>query len=115
MQLIKSFGKRAGVSIVPTTPAKALDYILEDIDLVLIMTVNPGFGGQSFIESQLRKIEKVAEKIAKLGKNIELEVDGGINPQTAKRAIAAGANVLVAGNAVFKTPDYKANIASLRS
>lgn len=114
VQLIKSFGKKAGVSIVPTTPAKALDYILEEIDLVLIMTVNPGFGGQSFIESQLRKIEKVAEKIAKLGKNIELEVDGGINPETAKRAIAAGANVLVAGNAVFKTPDYKANIAALR-
>jgi ribulose-phosphate 3-epimerase len=78
------------------------------------MTVNPGFGGQSFIESQLRKIEKVANKIAKLGKAIDLEVDGGINPETAKRAIAAGANVLVAGNAVFKTPDYKANIAALR-
>ena len=114
VQLIKSCGKKAGVSIVPSTPVKALEYILEEIDLVLVMTVNPGFGGQKFIESQLRKIEKLAEKIAKTGKNIELEVDGGINPETAKRVISAGANVLVAGNAVFSTPDYKANIAKLR-
>lgn len=114
VQLIKSFGKKAGVSIVPTTPPKVLDYILDDIDLVLIMTVNPGFGGQSFIESQLPKIEKIAGKIAKLGKNIELEVDGGINAETAKRVVNAGANVLVAGSAVFKTPDYKKNIDALR-
>ena len=114
VQLIKSFGKKAGVSIVPTTPPEVLDYILEEIDLVLVMTVNPGFGGQSFIESQLRKIEYLANRIAKIGKPIDLEVDGGVNPETAKRVIAAGANVLVAGSAVFKGTDYKANIEALR-
>jgi ribulose-phosphate 3-epimerase len=115
VQLIKACGKKAGVSLVPSTPEKALKYILEEIDLVLIMTVNPGFGGQKFIDSQLRKIEKIAEKIAKTGKKIELEVDGGINPITAKQVIDAGANVLVAGNAVFSTPDYAANIKALRA
>ena len=114
VQLIKSFGKKAGVSIVPSTPAEALDFILEDIDLVLIMTVNPGFGGQKFIENQLKKIEHVANRIAKLGKKIDLEVDGGINAETAKRVVSAGANVLVAGNAVFSTPDYTKNINILR-
>ena len=114
VQLIKSFGKKAGVSIVPTTPPKVLDYILNDIDLVLVMTVNPGFGGQTFIESQLTKIEKIANKISKLGKEVELEVDGGINPETAKRVVNAGANVLVAGAAVFKTKDYSSNIKALR-
>ena len=115
VQLIKSFGKKAGVSIVPTTPASALDFILPDIDLVLVMTVNPGFGGQSFIESQLEKIEQIATKIKKLGKPIELEVDGGINPETAKKVIKAGANVLVAGNAVFGKGDYSANIKALKN
>jgi ribulose-phosphate 3-epimerase len=114
VQLIKSCGKKAGVSLVPSTPEKALKYILEEIDLVLIMTVNPGFGGQKFIDSQLRKIESIAERIAASGKKIELEVDGGINPITARQVIDAGANVLVAGNAVFSTPDYAANIKALR-
>ena len=93
-----------------------LDYILEEIDLVLVMSVNPGFGGQSFIESQLRKIEAIRKSIDKLGKNIRLEVDGGVDRETAPRIIAAGADVLVAGTATFKGgPDaYAANIAALR-
>lgn len=114
VQLIKSFGKKAGVSIVPTTHESALDYILPEIDLVLVMTVNPGFGGQGFIESQLPKIEAIAGKIKKLGRNIELQVDGGINFETAKKVVKAGANVLVAGNAVFKGGDYASNIKALR-
>ena len=116
LQLIKSFGKKAGVSIVPSTPASALEYAIEDVDLILVMTVNPGFGGQAFISSQLEKIRQLRAMIDKSGRNIELEVDGGINPATAKQAVAAGANVLVAGNAVFSggTDKYAANIAALR-
>jgi ribulose-phosphate 3-epimerase len=93
-----------------------IDNVLDLVDLVLIMTVNPGFGGQSFIESQLKKIEAAAERIAKSGRKIALEVDGGITPETAKRAIAAGADTLVAGTAVFKDgpAQYAANIARLR-
>jgi ribulose-phosphate 3-epimerase len=117
VQLIKSFGKRAGVSLVPTTPASALEYIINDIDLVLVMSVNPGFGGQSFIHSQIDKIKIIRSMIDKTGHEIDLEVDGGINAQTAKLAIEAGADVLVAGSAVFnKNPaDYAKNIVSLRS
>lgn len=116
LQLIKSLGKKAGVSLVPTTPASALDYALEMADLVLVMTVNPGFGGQSFIRSQLKKIEQIRAMIDASGRNIDLEVDGGVNAQTAKDVIAAGADVLVAGSAVFKgrPEDYAANIAALR-
>lgn len=116
VQHIKSLGKQAGVSLNPATPAKMLDYLIEDIDLVLIMSVNPGFGGQSFIESQLRKIEAVRKMIDKTGKDIRLEVDGGIDVNTAPRAIAAGADVLVAGTATFRGgPEaYAANIKSLR-
>ena len=116
IQRIKALGKKAGVSLNPATPAKMLDYILEEIDLVLVMSVNPGFGGQSFIESQLRKIEAIRKSIEKLGKDIRLEVDGGVDRETAPRIIAAGADVLVAGTATFKGgPDaYSANIASLR-
>lgn len=116
IQRIKTLGKKAGVSLNPATPAKMLDYILEEIDLVLVMSVNPGFGGQSFIESQLRKIEAIRKSIDKLGKNIRLEVDGGVDRETAPRIIAAGADVLVAGTATFKGgPDaYAANIAALR-
>lgn len=116
VQHIKSLGKLAGVSLNPATPAKMLDYLIEDIDLVLIMSVNPGFGGQSFIESQLRKIEAVRKMIDKTGKDIRLEVDGGIDASTAPRAIAAGADVLVAGTATFKSgPEaYAANIKILR-
>jgi ribulose-phosphate 3-epimerase len=116
VQLIKSLGKKAGVSLVPSTPPQVLDYILPQLDLVLIMTVNPGFGGQSFIESQLEKIATIRKNIDKLGKTIDLEVDGGINTETAKLAIKAGADVLVAGSATFKGGQsaYKGNIAALR-
>jgi ribulose-phosphate 3-epimerase len=104
------------VSLNPGTPAKMLDYLIDDLDLVLIMSVNPGFGGQSFIDNQLRKIEAVRKLIDKTGKAIDLEVDGGIDAATAPRAIAAGADVLVAGTATFRGgPDhYAANIAALR-
>ena len=113
---IRSLGKRAGVVLTPQTPAKALDYLLEEVDLVLIMSVNPGFGGQSFIESALRKIASVRTMIDKQGLAVDLEVDGGIDRITAPRAIAAGADALVAGTATFKGgPDaYTANIAALR-
>ena len=116
LQRIKALGKRAGVSLNPATPAKMLDYVLEEVDLVLVMSVNPGFGGQGFIASQLRKIEAIAKSIDKLGKPIDLEVDGGIDVATAAQAIAAGADVLVAGTATFRggADAYAANIAALR-
>lgn len=116
VQHIKSLGKKAGVSLNPGTPAKMLDYLIDDIDLVLIMSVNPGFGGQSFIDSQLRKIEAVRKMIDKSGREIALEVDGGIDATTAPRAIAAGADVLVAGTATFRggPSAYAENIARLR-
>ena len=116
IQRIKALGKKAGVSLNPATPAKMLDYLIDDIDLVLIMSVNPGFGGQSFMEGQLRKIEAVRKMIDKTGRDIALEVDGGIDRETAPRAIAAGADVLVAGTATFKggSDAYAANIAALR-
>lgn len=111
---IKSLGKKAGVSIVPSTNEDVLDYVLDKIDLILVMTVNPGFGGQKFISSQLKKIENIRNKITKTGRNIELEVDGGINEETAKQAILAGANVLVAGSFIFSTKDYAQAIKNLR-
>ncbi|KRB79690.1 ribulose phosphate epimerase [Sphingomonas sp. Root710] len=116
VQRIKALGKKAGVSLNPATPAKTLDYIIEEIDLVLVMSVNPGFGGQSFIESQLRKIEAIRKMIDKTGKPIDLEVDGGVDAKTAPRVIAAGANVLVAGTATFKggPTAYAGNIAGLK-
>jgi ribulose-phosphate 3-epimerase len=116
LQHITSLGKKAGVSLNPATPAKMLDYVLEDVDLVLVMSVNPGFGGQSFLDSQLRKIEAVRKQIDKLGKPIDLEVDGGIDPETARRAIDAGADVLVAGTATFRggPTAYADNIRRLR-
>jgi ribulose-phosphate 3-epimerase len=116
LQLIKNLGKKAGVVLNPGTPVDAIDNLMDLVDLVLIMSVNPGFGGQSFIESQLKKIEAAAERIAKSGREIALEVDGGITPHTARRAVAAGANVLVAGTGVFKggAGSYAANIAALR-
>jgi ribulose-phosphate 3-epimerase len=117
VQRIKGLGKKAGISLNPATPAKMLDYLIDDIDLVLIMSVNPGFGGQSFIDSQLRKIEAVRKMIDKTGRDIALEVDGGIDRETAPRAISAGADVLVAGTATFKggAQAYAANITALRS
>ncbi|HSM95618.1 MAG TPA: ribulose-phosphate 3-epimerase [Rhizomicrobium sp.] len=116
LQLIRSLGKKPGVVLNPGTPIDAIDNLIDLVDLVLIMSVNPGFGGQSFISSQLKKIEAAAERIAKSGRKIDLEVDGGITPETAKMAISAGANVLVAGTAVFKggPEHYAANIAALR-
>ena len=116
VQRIKGLGKKAGVSLNPATPAKMLDYVLEELDLVLVMSVNPGFGGQKFIAGQLRKIEAVAKRIAKEGLSVELEVDGGIDPETARQAIDAGATVLVAGTAAFRggPSDYAANIRALR-
>ncbi len=117
IQLIKSLGKKAGLSLNPATPLEAVDYLLEDLDLVLVMTVNPGFGGQSFISSQLPKIRELRRRIDALGKPVDLQVDGGINGDTARIAIEAGADVLVAGTATFTGgPDrYAANIRSLRS
>ena len=113
---IKSLGAEAGVSIVPSTPASALEYVMELVDVILVMTVNPGFGGQSFIPVQLDKIKKIRDMINRAGRPIDLEVDGGINPQTAKQVIDAGSNVLVAGSDVFsgKSADYAKNIAALR-
>src|SRR5439155_651342 len=111
-----ALGKRAGVSLNPATPAKMLDYVLEEVDLVLVMSVNPGFGGQSFIASQLRKIEAIRKQIDKSGRAIDLEVDGGIDEATARQAVDAGADVLVAGTATFRggPAAYSANIAKLR-
>ena len=116
VQRVKGLGKKAGVSLNPATPAKALDYVLEDIDLVLVMSVNPGFGGQKFITSQLKKIEAIAKRIAKENLDVELEVDGGIDAETAPLAVSAGATVLVAGTAAFRGgPDqYASNIKALR-
>jgi ribulose-phosphate 3-epimerase len=116
VQAIKGAGKMAGISLNPATPAKTLDYLIEEIDLVLVMSVNPGFGGQSFIASQLRKIEAVRKMIDKTGRDIRLEVDGGIDADTAARCVAAGADVLVAGTATFRGgPErYAANIAALK-
>lgn len=116
LQHIKSLGKRAGVVLNPGTPAKMLDYLVDLVDLVLVMSVNPGFGGQSFIPSQLRKIEAIRTMIDKSGRDIDLEVDGGIDAETAREAIAAGADALVAGTATFKGgPErYAANIRALR-
>ena len=117
IQHIKSLGKKAGVSLNPGTPAKMLDYLIDDIDLVLVMSVNPGFGGQKFITDSLRKIESIANMVAKRGLDVLIEVDGGIDPGNSRSAIDAGATVLVAGTAAFKGgPDfYAANIAALRA
>jgi ribulose-phosphate 3-epimerase len=112
LQVIKSLGKKAGVSLNPSTPESAIAYVLDKIDLVLAMTVNPGFGGQSFIAAQLPKLTALKKMFG--SRAIELEVDGGINPETAAQCVKAGADVLVAGTAVFGTSDYAGNIAKLR-
>ena len=116
LQRIRALGKKAGVSLNPATPSDAVDYVLGDIDLVQVMSVNPGFAGQKFIASQLRKIEAIASKIAKAGVSVEIEVDGGIDPDTARQAVDAGATVLVAGTAAFRggADRYAANIQALR-
>jgi ribulose-phosphate 3-epimerase len=116
IQRIKGLGKKAGVSLNPATPAKILDYVLDEIDLVLVMSVNPGFGGQKFITGQLKKIEAIANRVAKESLKVDIEVDGGIDPQTAQLAVGAGATVLVAGTAAFRggPASYASNIRALR-
>jgi ribulose-phosphate 3-epimerase len=112
LQLIRSLGKKAGVSLNPHTPESVVEYVLDKLDLILVMSVNPGFGGQSFIPSQLEKIARLKLMIG--SRPIEIEVDGGVTADNADAIKAAGATVLVAGSAVFKTPDYAGNIAKLR-
>ncbi len=116
LQLVKSLGAKSGVVLNPGTPVEALDELMDLVDLILIMSVNPGFGGQSFIASQLRKIEAARARIDASGRTIELEVDGGVTPETARLCESAGATVLVAGTAAFKggASAYAANIAALR-
>ncbi len=112
LQAIKALGKKAGVSLCPATPVSAIEHVLDRLDLVLVMTVNPGFGGQRFIEAMLEKLDQLRSMIG--DRPIDIEVDGGINPDTAVDAIKAGANVLVAGSAVFGKADYAAAIRELR-
>lgn len=115
VNLIKSFGVKAGVSIVPSSHEDCLDYVLDQVDLILVMTVNPGFGGQKFIYNQLKKIEKIRHKIEKTNRKIELEVDGGINDKTASEVISAGADVLVSGSYIFSSDDYSQAIKTLKN
>ncbi len=117
VQAIKACGKKAGVSLNPATPVEVVDYLLPELDLVLVMTVNPGFGGQRFIPAQLEKIRDLRRRIDKIGRAIDLEVDGGVNADTAAGAIAAGADVLVAGTASFAggAAAYAENIRRLRA
>ena len=112
LQTIRALGKRAGVALNPATPASAIAHVLDRVDLVLVMTVNPGFGGQAFIKPMLAKISEIREMTR--GRNIDIEVDGGITAETALLVVKAGANVLVAGSAVFKGADYGANIKAIR-
>lgn len=116
LQAIRALGKKAGVVLNPGTPAKMLDYLMDMVDLVLVMSVNPGFGGQSFIDSQLRKVAAIRKMIDATGRPIHLQVDGGVNVETARLCCGAGADVLVAGSATFKggPASYAANIAALR-
>ncbi len=113
LQTIRSLGKKAGVALNPGTSSDVLKYILDEIDMVLVMTVNPGFGGQAFIESQLQKIKDVCEMVR--GRAIEVAVDGGVTTVTAPKIIAAGASVLIAGTAVFSDADYQRSIAALKA
>ncbi|NFV78975.1 ribulose-phosphate 3-epimerase [Magnetospirillum aberrantis] len=112
LQLIRSLGKKAGLSLNPATPENVIEYVLDKLDLILVMSVNPGFGGQSFIPSQLDKIARIRKMIG--DRPIELEVDGGVTADNAHKVMAAGATALVAGSAVFRTPDYASNIRALR-
>ncbi len=114
IQLIHSLGKKAGVSINPATPASVLEVIIDEVDLVLVMSVNPGFGGQSFIPAMLKKITQLRSMIEHSGREIELEVDGGVKVDNIAEIAAAGADVFVAGSAVFNAPDYTAAITALR-
>jgi ribulose-phosphate 3-epimerase len=114
IQMIKSLGKRAGVSLNPATPLNVLDYVLEELDLVLLMTVNPGFGGQSFIEACLPKIHSLRAMLDKRGSEAELEVDGGVKLANIARIAHAGADVFVAGSAVFGVADYRSTITEMK-
>ena len=113
LELIKSLGKKAGVSVTPSTPESAIEYVIDKTDLVLVMTVNPGFGGQAFLPSQLDKIRAIRKMIG--ARPIHLEVDGGINEKTVGLVVEAGANVIVAGSGVFKRGAYQENIAALKA
>ena len=117
LQTIKALGKKAGVSICPSTSESTLEYVMDMVDLILVMSVNPGFGGQSFIESQLDKISRIRSMIDATGRQIDLEVDGGVKIANTGKVIAAGADVLVAGSAVFtgNPADYAANIEAIRA
>ena len=115
IQLIKSHGCQAGLVLNPATPLEVLDYTLDNLDLVLVMSVNPGFGGQSFIDSALRKIEAIRKRINSSGKTIRLEVDGGVKADNIGRIAAAGADTFVAGSAIFNAPDYAGVIAKMRA
>jgi ribulose-phosphate 3-epimerase len=110
--LIRNLGAKAGLSLNPATSESVIEYVLDKLDLILVMSVNPGFGGQSFLPSQLEKIRRLKAMIGK--RPIEIEVDGGVVPENAAQIAAAGADVLVAGSAVFRTSDYAANIKALR-
>jgi ribulose-phosphate 3-epimerase len=112
---IKDLGCKAGVVLNPATPVSVLDYIIEEVDLILVMSVNPGFGGQSFIESQVEKIAKIKAMCDAKGVNPWIEVDGGVSPKNAYKVIEAGANALVAGSAVFNSPDYAEAIAGIKA
>jgi ribulose-phosphate 3-epimerase len=112
LQTIRALGKRAGVALNPATPVGAIEPVLDEVDLVLVMSVNPGFGGQRFVEASVDKIRRARTLLA--GRAVHLEVDGGINPETAAKVVAAGADVLVAGSAIFGQPDYAEAIARLR-
>jgi len=114
VQLIRSLGKKSGVSLNPATPLNVLDYVIADLDLVLLMTVNPGFGGQSFIEACLPKIQALRAMLDRRGGEAELEVDGGVKTSNIARIAHAGADVFVAGSAVFGSPDYAATIAEMK-
>ena len=115
LQLIRSHGKRCGVVLNPATPTETVAWVRDLVDIILVMSVNPGFGGQAFLDSQLPKIAALRRMIDASGRSIALAVDGGITPATAPQAIAAGADTLIAGTAVFGTPDYAAAIAALRA
>jgi ribulose-phosphate 3-epimerase len=115
LQQIRAAGAKPSVVLNPSTPLSAIEEVLGDVDQILLMSVNPGFGGQAFIESTVDKVRRLRAMLDARGlQKVEIEVDGGINAETAKKVVAAGANVLVAGNAVFKTNDYRAAIAALR-
>lgn len=113
LEVIRSFGKKAGVSLNPATSETVIEHVLDNLDLVLVMSVNPGFPGQKFLPSQLDKVKRVRRMIS--GRDIELEVDGGVNPENIRSVSAAGADIVVAGTAVFKGDDYSATIGALRS